>query len=791
MKLTNLLRALFALWCFLILLFAIRLYHSGFLLATDLTDLFPRSTQDRVVLQVNDQLQQTFGNNIILAVEAENKNAALRAMQKVIKAVDASADLQVVDDINADAQRLSQQQNLLAKYRYSLLTPDQARELTENNTDAIIARAQQALLGFGGMRSSLSPLEDPLALTAGLMAQLQPPLNAELVDNFLVFHDNNTVIAMLLAQLTQASFKLDTQRRIKAWKQNLEHSVSADGAAKLLVSGIVFHAAQASANANREISTIGLGSCLGVLLLFWFAFRSFKPLLLSLSSVAFGCFCAVVVTHTIFAEIHLLTLVFGASLIGVAIDYALHFLCKCQLSKGGGAHGSSYQTLKNILPSLSLGLFTSGLGYSCLLQAELPGLQQVAVFSMVGLASAWLFVTVVLPYFVKQSLAASGGWLAGITCTLWQLWFKAPRFVLFAIACICITFSFLGVAQSSLSSDARTLYKPSETLMAAEKRLQHHLQAVASNQYFLLRASSAEQLLQLEERFRQEHLDRWVTEGVIDGYSATSRWVPSLATQNRYYALQKNTLYSAEGAVERFMLSVGFPVDAVQSIQSHFLLSEQARLPLSEWLAVASQEQKMLWLGKVPNGDKAAADSYVSLITLQAIHQLPVIARSEFMDGVTWVDRVAQMSDKLDALMHAALQLLCVAYGLIALSLLLLYRRWRAVFMVLLPLASSVFVVALLSFFAVPLNLFHILASFLLLGLGMDYSIFAYSGGQGASTQRAVFLSAITSILSFGLLALSATPMIQAFGVTLLLGSSFNLLFAPLITVLAKNQRHS
>ena len=784
MNIHYLLRTLFVALCLLILLLVVRLSNTGFSLATDLTDLFPRSTHDPVVLQVNDQLYQAFGNNIVLAVEAKNKKAALAAMQKVAGAVDKSTDLKAVDSTDADARRLFQQQALLAKYRHSLLTPSQASELEAQNTDAIIARAQQALLGFGGMRSSLSPLEDPLSLSAGLAAQLQPPFDAELVDNYLVFRDSDTVLVMLLAQLTQASFKLDTQQRIKAWQQDLNDDVRRAGAA-LLVSGIVFHAAEASANANREISTIGLGSFLGVLLLFWLAFRSLKPLVLSLFSVAFGCACAVVVTHALFSEIHLLTLVFGASLIGVAIDYALHFLCKCQESTRQGGW-SSYTVLKGILPSLSLGLLTSSLGYSCLLQAELPGLQQVAVFSMAGLASAWLFVAVVLPFWIKRSIAPSSALVECITRGLWQMWFKAPPYSLWLFLCVAGIFIVVGLTQYRLSSDARTLYKPSAALMAAEKKLQHNLQAVASNQYFLLRAASPQQLLQLEERFRSTYLDPWVDRGVIEGYSATSRWLPSLATQTHYYELQKNKLYSEGGVVEQFMQSVGFPMEAIQSVQSTFLLSAQQRLSLSDWLSVASQEQKMLWLGEVARTDESLPLTYASLVTLRAIQQLAVITQSELMSGVTWVDRVAQMSAKLDVLMHTALALLCVAYGLIALALLLLYRRWQAVFMVLLPLTSSLLVMALLSAFSVPLNLFHILASFLLLGLGMDYSIFAYAGGEGESTQRAILLSAITSILSFGLLALSATPMIQAFGITLLLGSSFNLLLAPIITVLAK-----
>ena len=791
MNIHYLLRALFAALCLLILLLVLRLSNTGFSLATDLTDLFPRSTHDPVVLQVNEKLYQAFGNNIILAIEAKNKKTALAAMQMVVDAVDESPDLRVFDSTDSDAQRLLQQQALLAKYRHSLLTPSQANELTVQNIDVIITRAQQALLGFGGMRSPISPLEDPLALSAGLVAQLQPPFDAELIDDFLVFRNNDTndtVLVMLLAQLTQASFKLDTQQRISAWKQDLDSDVRRAGAA-LLVSGIVFHAAEASANANREISTIGLGSFLGVLLLFWLAFRSLKPLVLSLLSVAFGCACAVIVTHALFSEIHLLTLVFGASLIGVAIDYALHFLCKCQRGSSLQANWSSDAVLRGILPSLSLGLLTSSLGYSCLLQAELPGLQQVAVFSMAGLASAWLFVAVVLPFWIKRSIEPSTALVVFMTRGLWQMWFKAPPYTLWIFLCVGGIFTLVGLTQYQLSSDARTLYKPSVTLMAAEKKLQHNLQAIAANQYFLLRAASVEELLQLEERFRSTYLDPWVDRGVIDGYSATTRWLPSLATQNHYYDLQASRLYSEGGVVEGFMQSVGFPIEAIQSVQSNFLLSAQQRLSLTDWLSVASQEQKMLWLGEVGHTDESSASTYASLITLRAIQQLSVITKSELLIGVTWVDRVAQMSSKLEVLMHTALALLCVAYGLIAVALLLLYRRWQAVFMVLLPLTSSLFVVALLSAFSVPLNLFHILASFLLLGLGMDYSIFAYAGGEGESTQRAILLSAITSILSFGLLALSATPMIQAFGITLLLGSTFNLLLAPIITVLARKTR--
>jgi predicted exporter len=78
---------------------------------------------------------------------------------------------------------------------------------------------------------------------------------------------------------------------------------------------------------------------------------------------------------------------------------------------------------------------------------------------------------------------------------------------------------------------------------------------------------------------------------------------------------------------------------------------------------------------------------------------------------------------------------------------------------------------------------------YLILGLGMDYAIFSFAEGtQDQVTRRAIWLSAVTSSLSFGLLALSSTPMVSAFGITLLLGCCFNLFYAPLVGQLHKNR---
>jgi predicted exporter len=105
-------------------------------------------------------------------------------------------------------------------------------------------------------------------------------------------------------------------------------------------------------------------------------------------------------------------------------------------------------------------------------------------------------------------------------------------------------------------------------------------------------------------------------------------------------------------------------------------------------------------------------------------------------------------------------------------------RSWRA----LAPAAlASIATLALLGSAGQHLQLFHVLALMLLLGIGVDYGIFIQerAGRRDHAAGLAVGLSAMSTLLSFGLLGLSKTPALQAFGVTMLIGIAAVWLLAP------------
>lgn len=775
-RLNSLFRWLFVAVTFTVLLLLAYLPISNFKLESDLQALLPQDNQHPLVTQANEQLYKQFGNKILLAVQAPELTEVKRAAELLAVSITENALLQS-SFADESLQQAQEQQELLARYRYSLLTLQQQHLISRKQNSDLLSHAQAALFGFNTNNNNLSPLDDPLSLFPAYAQQLQPAINGEFIDGRLLVSDTQGHLILFPLNLRGETFSLALQQQMSVWLQQVRNRLTSTpetANVQLLMSGAVFHAAAASASAQHEMTVIGVGSILGILLLYLLSFRRFKPLLLSISSIVYGCICALVVTHTLFGELHVMTLVFGASLIGVAIDYSLHYLCKLQALYVTTASPVK-SVLENLLPALSLGLLTSVLGYSCLLQTALPGLQQIACFSVVGLICAWLFVVTIYPLLLRTALPPSLGLIDVCAFAAWNFWGKIRVAIRYSLLAGLLLMVLLGAKDIQLSSDVRTLYKPSAELMTSEQRLQQVLQAVSPNQYFLLRAKNPESLLQTEEKFRREHLEPLVAAGALSGYTSTSAIVPSQQQQLDNYQLLRDHLYADDKVVSQFMRSAGFDEQAIIRAHQHFGAAAQQQLQIADWLQVARPDQRLLWLGKL-------GDDYVSIIGLRGVTDVAALAAEANQNSVIWINRVANMSTLLQHLMSVAAVFLLFAYGVIMLLLWIVYRRWQALLLVLVPFVASITTLALLSLCGIAINVFHIFGCYLILGLGMDYSIFSYiEGAKDKVSQRAIWLSAMTSALSFGLLALSSTPMVNAFGITLLLGCGLNLLLAPLV----------
>jgi predicted exporter len=133
------------------------------------------------------------------------------------------------------------------------------------------------------------------------------------------------------------------------------------------------------ADVGRGMLVAGVGSALasvGLVVLFFALFRSLRLLCLAALPLGAGFVSGVAVCLALYGRVHGITLAFGASLLGVALDYVEHLYCHHAVAPHvEGPWG----TLREIGPALVTGAVTTLVGFVALGFAGLPGLTEVAV----------------------------------------------------------------------------------------------------------------------------------------------------------------------------------------------------------------------------------------------------------------------------------------------------------------------------------------------------------------------------------------------------------------------------
>ncbi|MEW7847790.1 MMPL family transporter [Massilia aurea] len=753
---------------------------------TDILALLPLDKRDPVLQQSFTHMVDSAQQRVVVLVGAKDWNDAGRAADAYRKVLAPHGALLAFDAMSDDTQAgwLAS----LQPHALLLVGAAQERQLREQPAaywkDDALARLYNAFSGpkLGSFR------DDPFGLFTGWAQERAGETPVRPRDGRLFVAGEGREYVLLTYTLKASAFSLGAQDAVvPLLAQAGDAARSAAPDAEVITAGVMLHAAAAGRQASSEIHTIGVGSLVGIILLTWLTFRSVKPIGLTLLAIGIGFLGALSVCWLLFGQIHLLTLVFGASLIGVAQDYGIYFLC--HRLRADPALGST-ALLRRLLPGLSLSMLAAVVGYMGLALSPFPGLRHMAVFSALGLVFAWLTVVCWFPGLISgRTLGA--GWLAQNYRKLMPRW---PRFShrpkSIGLALLLGAMAIGGWLQLTTNDDIRSLQSSPPELIRDQIKLSKLLDAPSPVQYFLVRGASSEEVLQREEALKRR-LDGLVAQQHITGYQALSNWVPSARAQAERRALVEARLLATGGPLSLLAQEIGEEPQWAVDTAAH-LRSNARPLVIDDFMRTpAAEPWRHLWLGAV---DVGGAPTHASIVALRGLRyaSLPLLAgAAQNLDGVQWVDKVGGISAVLGSYRAAMGWVVLGAYAVVFAVLFPRYRgrTWR----VLAPTAAaSILTVAVLGFAGQPLQLFHVLALMLLLGVGVDYGIFMQeesSDGDDAPW-LAVGLSAASTILSFGLLALSGTPALRAFGLTMLVGAALVWLFAPCFSV-SKDSKHA
>ncbi len=297
-------------------------------------------------------------------------------------------------------------------HRAGLLTAADRRLLLGGTPEGWASAAMQNLTSPLGTGRIGAWQDDPFGVFRDWLQARAAETPVRPVDGLLRVDDDSMRYAVLPIRLRGRAFSFFAQQAVVPLLREADSAAQrAAPGVRLLSAGIILPAAAAARQADHEMSTIGWGSLLGIVLLVWLALRSFRPIGLVLLSLGVGTLGALSVTALIYPKVHLITLVFGASLVGTAADYGLNYLCA---RVGDGR--DPWVVMRTLLPGLACGVVTTVVAYLGLALTPFPGLQQMAVFAAVGLIFAWITVALWFPLMGGDAIRSSrlALWFGGL-----------------------------------------------------------------------------------------------------------------------------------------------------------------------------------------------------------------------------------------------------------------------------------------------------------------------------------------------------------------------------------------
>ncbi|EGQ9232694.1 MMPL family transporter [Vibrio alginolyticus] len=725
---------------------------------TNILKLLPKNQQNPVAEQAFESVSASMSDKVIFVITAPDKNALFAAAAEFDKGLRQSNHFRdVVGKISPQEQQAWA--SYYFKHRFQLLTPEQRERLSKNPEQQVQHVIQSLYNPFSGVTGQ-ELQNDPFLLFRDYLSQVTQQSSSFRLDNgYLSVEKDDAQYLLITAELKDSPYSLTGQLAVPDI-QALEHGVAQKYGAEVAHTGVLFYADFGTQSAKSEISTIGVFSLLGIIALFVLVFRSVVPLSLALLSITIGLLVALSVTTWIFGKVHLFSLVFGASLIGVSIDYAFHYLTE---RLAAGNEWDSEQGLKHIFIAITLGLITSLIGYLGMLVAPFPGLQQLALFSSIGLIAAYITVVAWYPILARNPSQSISNLPGQSLLAKWLTLWNQPR-IKVGLPMLCVVASGFFLLQLNYDDDIRLLQtmpndlKQQETLITTLSGMQ------SSQQMLVITADDDENLMKKLESLTPT-LETWKADSTIESYQSLSRYLSSVERQQQdyqlirdLYATQSSPLASGLGLSKKPKMDTDFiPVTVEQYLQNP-----------------VSAPVRFLHLGKI----KGKSATVVVLNQLQDSAVVKAFAKSQ--SDVVYLNKAEEISALFGEYRIKIMELLVAASAVIFLVLIKRYglqHSWRVLLPSLIACACGLATAVAMG---TTLNLFNLLGLVLILGIGIDYTLFFAEKARSVSTLLAITLSAMTTVLSFGLLSLSQTHAIHSFGITVLSGIFVAWLLSPI-----------
>jgi predicted exporter len=530
---------------------------------------------------------------------------------------------------------------------------------------------------------------------------------------------------------------------------------------ELFGAGVYTAELQATVEKDAAFRSI-LASVLVAIVLLAFYRRS-NAILVSLIPVLCAGIAGTLALTLLYGQIHGITLAFGFTLLGVAIDYPLHFLSHAR-------HMGATKAVETIWPTLRLSATTTFIAYTAISLGGSKGFAQLGIFSAVGIVTALFSVRWLLPLFFGAQTAPQTK-PAGNSQKNRLKYNHSFWLPLMAIAAV----SFLLYPNAWWQPDLAGLVPVSTERLQRDQQLRKQLGTPEMRYLLGVRGESREAVLTETEQL-QPLLEEAQQQGIVEGYLLISRLLPSEERQQQRLTQFAET-QDLDLRIKAATRDLPFRHDAFEPFlqDARQLNSEHQLVSQSTWSGTSLENLTKSGLYEIEG-------QWVTQSLLYGLSDPAALKRLlDKTDGGMLIDlRAASIALVSD---YRERTILLVGIGLLVVFALLLWRigaNNRFLWIVGCVSTSLLITIALRLWIYGGLSLFSIMACVLVAGLSLDYGLFySRTGKQGQDTAdsgHAISACAISTCLAFFILYLSPIPVLQDIGFTVFVGVGLNYL---------------
>jgi predicted exporter len=625
----------------------------------------------------------------------------------------------------------------------------------ESLRQALQSRLQD--LAFVGGSDLLKLIaRDPFLVTLDVLEQLAP---VDMSGDMWFAADGS---AVLMAETHAPSIDLAAQTDAIHSVQQTFAALPDVTALNLELTGVGAFSVELQKTIRAEATKRSIMATAMLLLVLLVVFRKLRLVLLATLPIGMGFLAGLTLISLLFDTVHGITLAFGFTLLGVAVDYPLHLFSHAEHDSGGSA-------IRRIWPTMRLGVISTAIAYLALAFSGSPGLAQLGLFTAGGVTIAVLVTRTWLPLLLpKQQMVQANAAMSPQAPTL--------QYVVAVVVLLLAAFAILRNSAAGLWDDNLSSLSPVPAArIAADRALRSAVVTPDMRYQLVLHNDSLESLLH-DSNVVDALLAKAVEDGLLHGWQSVSQMLPSEQDQrHRRDAIPDPDILSAN--LQHAIAGTPFRPDAFAPFVANARTAKTlptlfpvaiAATPLRSWL-----DSHLLQID----------DQWVALISIARPEVNGLADRVQQWDvPVELVDLQESSVDLMrDYRVGARNTILVAALIIICLLWYVRGQLQQTIWIALTVTAALAVTVATITSLHGSLTVIHLVALLLVLGLGLDYALFlsrSESSSERRATGRGVLACAASTTLAFGILAGSSIPVLKFLGLTVAAGSAANFLIA-------------